>query len=62
MRHIRLEDSEVFNAFADIAIKEGLLNKKAEMLYPDFDISEKNPYLDIKIAADKRTEMYDVTG
>lgn len=62
MRHTRLEDSEVFNAFAEIAAKEGLLEKKAEMLYPDFDISVSSPELDIKIAGDKRTELYDVTG
>lgn len=62
MRHTRLEDSEVFNAFADIAVKEGLLKKEAEYLYPDFDISQKSPELDIKVAGDKRTELYDVTG
>jgi hypothetical protein len=51
MRHINLEDSEVFNNFAKIAAEEGLLDKKIELIYPDYDISAKDYQLDLGITA-----------
>lgn len=62
MRHINMEDSEVFQLFSEIAHKNGILDKKASLLYPDFDISEHNPELDIKVAVASEHQMYGVTS
>lgn len=51
MRHINLEDSEVFNNFVKIAAEEGLLDKKIDLIYPDYDISASDYQLDIGITA-----------
>lgn len=62
MRHTKLEDSEVFNIFADIAEKEGLLKKKASYIYPNYDISEKNAELTLDaVVASEHGQLYGVT-
>lgn len=51
MRHTNLEDSEIFNIFAKIATEQGLLEKKAELLYPDYDIGAKNYELNMGLTS-----------
>lgn len=63
MKHTSFDDSEIFTEFMRIAERDGLLKKKAELIYPDYDISAGHPELDlgIEVFADKRTDLYSIT-
>lgn len=63
MRHTDLDDSEVFNAFMKIAEEQGLLDKKAEYIYPDYDLSVQSNDLDFGITAlaARESGLYGVT-
>lgn len=57
-----LHDSEVFKSFMEIAEKNNMMEKKAELLYPDYDISPANPELDIalSVTASEHNKLYHV--
>lgn len=57
-----LQDSEVFNNFMKIAEKENMMAKKAELLYPDYDINTTNPELDLSLSvtAGEQHKLYHV--
>ena len=57
-----LQDSEVFRNFMEIAEKENMMGKKAELLYPDYDITASSPELDIplRVTAGEHDKLYHV--
>ena len=64
MQRIKYNESEILDSFFEIAGKDGLLEKKAELLYPDFDISAVKPHEieGLTAIAAKNTQLYGVTG
>lgn len=64
MRHIKFEDSPVLRSFAEIATKQGLLDKEPNYLYPNYDISEKNDEINVPMSkiASAHSEFYGVTS
>jgi len=64
MRHIKFDESEILDAFCEKAMSDGLLDKQAEKLYPDFDISApaKNELEDIVAVASHDNRLYGLPG
>ena len=57
-----LQDSEVFNNFMKIAEQDNMMAKKPEYLYPDYDISQSSPELDLSLSvtAGEQHKLYHV--
>ncbi len=44
MQRVKYDESEILDAYFEVAGRSGMLERKAELLYPDFDISAPKPH------------------